>query len=511
MGASPVAAAANGNPELDDLERRRLDVTPVAARLSHPLGCSAVMSRRGTLDPASGQTAPSSYEAARSLRQLHQLPVLYAGQLVEIRRLVLVALATLAIVSGAFFNGYDSLMGKSAAGMVNAAALLAALIHSRPSSSYWRHVRPVLALAGIAFLWAGLVHSGAFDWLGTAPALAPDLVPAEMAGYWAGIAALLAGGIIGLSRRNALLALDIFIFANAALLALSLLAQHTPLGNVLDSWSMARQGRLTGTLGNANVTAAVAAASALLALRGIFPRIAGSEEIGGLVPFPRRIVLIIAFVICLIAIMATASRFTLLVFLLFSAVIIVRWRALGSTAVAMMPLFMALGSVAVAAWFLTPNSHILSSRIGDIGIASGDRMLMWSHYLELALREPLYGYGYGSFSTLNQAMMGSLGNAQALWIVNSPHNVGLQLLLVGGFPYMLLLLAAAVLITKSVLDHASRRRFSIYQICLMAAVATFLACAMVDITLDYPASTYQMLFLLGLLWQPRSTERERGQ
>lgn len=402
------------------------------------------------------------------------------------------------------WNGYDSASGKAVSAVTNGLALSLAAFRFPPSPRFRAAAWPLLACAALAFLWAALPHSGLLPFPGNPVTLAPDMAMAEMVGYWAGVAALFCGALAARDARGRGIALLLLATAISLILLFGLILRFTPLGEWTDYGLLARQGRFLSTVGNSNVTAALAGASSLLALWPLVDR----QPLGltGRRVILLRIAMGAVLAINLTAMVATASRFTIIVF--FLGALCLLWPGMKARPTRDRTLIAGLTiAVALAAFFFAPSADLLSTRLGRLGVESGDRLFMWLHYADLALAAPVYGYGYGGFSSLNSAMLTSLEAASALSTVNSPHNILLQLVLVGGLPYALLIGAAAALWLRDFFARVKSKRLSAHRAAPLAALALLLASAMVDISLDYPVAITITLFLAGLLWTPGAARK----
>jgi len=454
-----------------------------------------------------GRVPPGNRPApARARQAAPPLPALrLSSRSVLFRSLPLLLIVGL-LVSGMVWNGYDSASGKAVSGIANGLAFSLAAFHFPPSARFRAAARPLLLCATLAFLWVVLPRSGSLPFPGGPVTLAPDMAMAEMVGYWAGVAALFCGALAARDARTRSAAFLLLAAAVAAVLLFGLVLRFTPLGEWADYGPLARQGRFLSTVGNANVTAALAGASALLALWPLVDR----QPLGltGRRALPLRIAMGLVLAVDLTAMVATASRFTIIAF--FLGALWLAWPAMRARpARERYPIAGLMALAIAAALYFAPNAGLLSSRLGRLGVEAGDRLFMWHHYAGLALSAPLNGYGYGGFPSLNSAMLTSLEAARALSTVNSPHNILLQLVLVGGLPYALLIGAAAALWLRDLAARLKGKRIGPRRAAPLAALALLLASAMVDISLDYPVSTSIALFLAGLLWTPGAHQSRR--
>ncbi|MGE4324107.1 MAG: O-antigen ligase family protein [Sphingobium sp.] len=411
------------------------------------------------------------------------------------------ALAALIVSSGALFAGYDSLLGQAVAYLLNAALLVLLLFLFPPPLAFWRRLAPALALIALAALWAAVGHGGVALIPGFAAPrpLAPDLFGVEMLGYAGGVAALLGGAVLGSRPGTVQPFLRWTAGFNLGWIVWGLVLRAGDMQDVFDLWTVTRQGRFTGTIGNANVTAAVAGAMALIVAGQLHAAIGAGwrrRPVPVLVPAG-------AFLLFAGAMIATASRSALLSLLGLLLLLVLAGQSRGAPGDRLRAFLSSIGVVWIAGALtilLLVAGPILTARFAELDGDAALRLTMWSHYARLAAEAPLYGYGWGGFASLNAHSIQDVLLAQKLWNVNSAHNVLLQLTLNGGLPYCGMILAAFALIAASLAAHLRREGWGVPLLAPVLALAQILACAMVDIALDLPAVVTLFLFLGGLLW-----------
>jgi O-antigen ligase len=159
----------------------------------------------------------------------------------------------------------------------------------------------------------------------------------------------------------------------------------------------------------------------------------------------------------------------------------------------------ALGAIAILV-IGTMFSGVVRDRFTLFTSGFRERLQIWSHLIDLANASPLTGYGLGSFSALHGHFAGTPRYAEATWTINSAHDLILQLLLQAGWPYALLLLAAAGVVARQVIERRRAAGWNHDDGAIIAAIGLVGSCAMVDVVLDMPAPVTAMLFLAGLLW-----------
>ena len=152
--------------------------------------------------------------------------------------------------------------------------------------------------------------------------------------------------------------------------------------------------------------------------------------------------------------------------------------------------------VAVACLLLAAGATL--DRFAPVEVDSVSRGGIWLHYLALAGRAPITGYGLGAFAELNAATLDPL-TAPALWSFGSAHAEGAQLALEAGWPGLLLLAAALVLVGRRVWRLLGSGADPLRQSFVLAALVAFVA-GMFDIALNVPCIALLATMLVGLCW-----------
>lgn len=405
-----------------------------------------------------------------------------------------VAAAWLAV--GMLCNGFDNGFGNALSCLLNAAFMACLLLIAPPPLRFWAWIAPPLLMALAAAAWLALPLT---DWgrsLG-AHSLVPDLALSQYLGFTASVVALVSGCLIGIRHQRRPLIDWLLVFAGLEMLfGLMLWQDDWPLVDEL--WSNGREGRFAGTLGNANVAAALYGAIAVLALARALAR--GRTQRPG--PARRRDMALrtlhwLLILLALGAVVATASRAAMALTLGAMLVLVLFTFRRGRRRVVLS--LAGLGAI-VATLFLAGYADVLFERSRVIASSSLERGAMWEHGLNLVRAAPLFGYGSGSFPLLNQQSLTDPRTAAALWTINSPHNILLRLALDGGLPYLVLVSLAALWIAGSCLLAFGTRGWDLLNLGIALAVCVILGCAMVDIAMDVPAVITVTLFLAGLLW-----------
>ncbi len=444
--------------------------------------------------PPLGNAGPAHGTRYRQAGTTTRRPSRPVGPLVHAPRLAraLPLLCAFVLASGLWFAGYDSAMGRAVSCIVSMVMMVALLVLLPPPTSLpWRRMIVPLCCAMAALAWLVAVRL-----LFPAQVLAPDLFAAGLLARIGALAVLLSAVLIsfqpGMARavtvRFALLAG--FGFAVGIMLFIAERAGA--------SWDMSviRSGRLTGLVQNANVLATCAGVVLLITLgrfledvfvdRGRRPRHGSALVHGGLV------------LLCAATILLTGSRFVVVAtcaLALGLGYVATRRSRIAVSARTGLGLLVAL-LVIVLFSFADPFVERLSGLDADSAI----RGEIWSIYARVAFDAPLLGHGIGSFPTINGMYAPSPERVGNTLNANSPHNLALQLLLVGGWPYLLLLGSAAVFIARAFIPGRGGRSVKAGRTAMIAAIALILAESMIDIALDVPAVITIALFMTGLLW-----------
>lgn len=390
-----------------------------------------------------------------------------------------------------FFNAYDNSAGQ-AWSCVILCLWLATWLHYRPAPvGFWRRGVLPLACIGAALLW-GIVAT-----LVVGDGTLPDYTPGKVASIVAGLAALVIGATERVDQGDVRRPLDRLLLVQcvALLLGLALFGLATP---DIDYWHVVRLGRFQGLAGNANVTAAIAGAMAILAFSRVLDHLSLP---GGVRARPLWLGFYgAAFVLAETVVVFTATRTANALTLALLAVLTLGFlRRNRGTRIAR-PLWVAVGVLGLVA--VAQASGLLGQRFGALGLGWDNRTDLWGHCFDLALNQPLFGYGLGSFPSVNAHFLGDPQFARANWAVNSPHNILLQLALGAGFPYLVALLAAAAAILVP-FARAARDRPARDETTVALMLVLIMCSAMVDVVMDMPGSLVVVLYLVGLLWGRR--------
>lgn len=397
-----------------------------------------------------------------------------------------------ALCSGLFLNGYDSAWGRVVFGLVCAAMLALVAAAYPPPLRAWRDARWPLGCIAAALGWLCVLQL-------TAERFAPDLFLPEMIARLGGVAALLAGYVLGQRRGVDRRVLGWLVALCCLSLVTGWLLSVASPDLAVFGRTVVRKSRLSGLIGNSNVTAAVAGIAVLLS----FHRFLRASAYGKTVSLRDPSLLIHggAMLVAAACQLSTGARVTSLLTLALAGAIAWQDRRSDRGALPGRRRGLVLGALlATLAAVVLSFGGVVADRIGDLDRSSAVRQLMWGRYLDAALRRPFVGYGPGSFPTLNAMFQPDPFNAQATWSAQSAHDLPIQLLLVGGLPYALLLGVAAGLILRQMVRgwrgwHPPRAHAGV-----LAAALLIAAAAMFDIALDVPVTIGLFCFLVGTSW-----------
>ncbi len=400
---------------------------------------------------------------------------------------------------GPMFNGFNDGFGNPLVCLIGAGMLIVLLATHPPRPAFWRQAMPVIGLAAVGVVWATAPVWAPFDLGGVGP-LAPDLAGSEVLARIGYVAALLCGCLLARPVTR-IAVVDTVLAIGCCAIVLGLLIRAGDTGGWWDLWQARRDGRFTGTLSNANVAGAYFGALAALALSRA--RSAAPPSRASLAS-PLRVAHWLALLLALGACVLTASRSATIC----TAVVLgamVGWpmlRRRGQVAAIGPAMLVAL---CVGAVFATGVSELLLDRFGEGGDRSTGRWLIWSHHARVASEAPWFGYGLGSFPALNAMSLGDPRRAQALWTINSPHNMVLHLVLQGGLPYLLTIVVASLWVAAGIVRGLVRDGLGDGRDGIVGAVLIILGCASVDIVLDVPGMVSWWLLMVGTLWSASAT------
>lgn len=418
-------------------------------------------------------------------------------------RLIRMPWALAVAAPGLFLGGLDGPLGQAFAGVMTAIALASLLLVAPPPLEFWRTYGLPLGLFALALAWlllVGVVRYGLMSSLSGLP-VAPDLfVPkylSTLAGFWALLIGLLSSRLAKWRLLHAdWLLLLLTLHATAGLTRLVLVELE-----MSQQWQVLQGGRFAGLIGNANVTACASSVGCILAWSSLLPALDVRRRPGshaGKVPWW----LILpggALAMNGIALILTASRLPfLLTVVALGWLAVIHWRAQRARLRRFMPGLALAGLV-----MLVVQTQLAAGLVDRIDMFSQDlglRWQMWGHFSDIVPGAFWTGYGPGSFSSLNVYMMNRDMGSFALWRVNSPHNLILQLMLVGGLPYLLLMVAGAAGPVRDIVRSLRWKEGDVRFAALVFGAASLLLSASIDIALDMPVGAILLGLLTGLAW-----------
>lgn len=381
------------------------------------------------------------------------------------------------------------------------AAALCLLWLLQPPAAFWMKGWPVLLALLLAFLWLFMpaLAPPFFAWAPVRPV--PDLTLPGVVRWLGGASMLLAGAWLGFRRGAMRHALDVMMgLGVVAILVGFAMRQYDP-DHIWGQAKAIAMSRFTGTLLNANAQATLAAITALLGTGGLLVAL----RTGGLADgaSQSRAHLFFSAAACvggLGACVGSGSR-TILV-----ATVAAMLLLAGADRRLRQQLWSRHGlvigaTVTIAILLLSLGASDLTlSRFEMLESASIVRGHFMTHYAGLVLKSPWIGYGPLSFDQVNQANMGDPAGAMTFWYVHSPHNVILSLLMAGGFPYLLLLVAAIVMAGMQVVRHRRADRSNPMLRAAVAGIGVIAVGSLVDIQADVPVLSSTLCYLAAMIW-----------
>jgi O-antigen ligase len=377
--------------------------------------------------------------------------------------------------------------------------LLAGLLWSHaPAMRFWRRAWPALAIILAAAIWAAIGLSAGRP-------VAPDLAYSGFMGLFGNVAALLCGAAMSARRIPLSRFCDWLLLLGCIGLMLALIAQGNGDAVTIIS-SVDHAGRFLGTLDNANAAGATYGALAALALaRALetFATVWADDEplFARLKAAAYWIALILLVGGCLLT--ASRSGATLMVLALGG----VGLRAAPASHARRTMGFLGVGLVVLLILGIG-YADILQERFGRLPHDVSLRMLLWQHNWGVAWQSPLFGYGLGGFTEINARYLGTIRDAQAIWMTNAPHNIMLKLMIEGGLPFFLLILAAGLTIIGQIIVARHERPLDLDATAIAMAILVLLGSASVDIALEVPALAALGMVWMGLLWGRAISRRQ---
>jgi O-antigen ligase len=424
---------------------------------------------------------------------------------------MLVALCLMAQVTALGAN--DQLL-QAVAASANILIAGAVLLIFRPTGILWRGALPALLLLALALLWAvlpDLLGRATGGVSGGAIRNTPDLLLTGITRFLGGTAMLLTGAMIGYHRGMARATVRWCILLGFVNLAIGFGLRQVDQAHIWGFDKSIHRARFSGTLVNANAAGTIFAMLLLLSIGqalDMVPQMMFRRSAKLRIHMALAIVCAIGF---LSACLLTESRSASLLGIIGAALLVMTARAirlpLGRTGRLAGIVFLSLSLLLLVMLVGMPTLV----RLQAIDADSIDRLAIWTQYWMLAGEAPFFGYGLGSFSDMNMRYAGDAPVAIFLSYINAAHNQALQLILAGGWPFLLLQLGAVGMIIWTVMKGHRRIWHDPFTLSVLLALFVVAGASMVDIALTVPAILSLSACFLGLLWgRAIRRDAERG-
>ncbi|MGE4409794.1 MAG: O-antigen ligase family protein [Sphingobium sp.] len=367
---------------------------------------------------------------------------------------------------------------------------------ARPQTRFYTHLLLPFFLFGAGLVWSLWPDIGG---RAVSERIAPDLVPTELA-RMLGYGVLLAGtASLGYRRGPTRYSSELICLAGALNLLIGLLLSQLDKTHI---WGLAKgiqAARFSGTMLNANAMGTVFGVVALLALGAALVHL---REGKGSKPFHELwlCVFLVIFTGTLGGVGLTGSRTAFVVCLLGSATLLLyHWLATRKQAGNGITSMIWLGVLLLN--LLVAGGYAAMQRMQGLAGDAVSRTELWRHFGTLAERAGPHGFGLGSFSEINTALLPVHDLATDLWYINSAHNIVLQMIIEGGLLFPALMFAGLIPIMIAI--WRGRPDSLTGRIVLLACVlglGVIIAGGMVDVALNIPAVVSLAAALVGLLW-----------
>lgn len=203
---------------------------------------------------------------------------------------------------------------------------------------------------------------------------------------------------------------------------------------------------------------------------------------------------VLVFLVCLLM---TASRGAMAATGL-SLCLVGAWEAIESRRSRWSLVAAGVGLTAVAATVAFQGNQLFLDRFGDLRAGQGIRAQVFEAHWHAFLASPLFGYGLGSFSEVND-QIATIANTRSLAVSVVLHNAYLQWLVeagvVGSAPFFILI---ALILGTTSWRTARRAHNRTIMVGLLAASLLVLVHATVDVSLNTPSFEAFWALLLGL-------------
>ncbi len=423
--------------------------------------------------------------------------------------------------------GSNSLLLGAAAATADiiCAIVVFALLSPGLPTGFWGAIAWPAALFLLAFGWAaaGLLPIPAETWAtgfktvagARTASLLPDSTIVELSKLGGAGALVLAGALIGARGRRLQAALSAVLAGGAIYTALALGLYSFSPDEVFGVSKGAHQWRFTATLLNGN--AAGCALAALIALAAGNIRLSLNklaEAPSGLKTQPAQELALTTVYLFVFAAACGMTRSRAALACAVAAVLIVAlWPGRRPVKRRGRSRFLGYGGLcgllltaAVAAGVMFSGARTFE-RTEDLRAGLLDRAAAYARIVEDLRRAPWFGYGLGSFTTVNLHDLRP-SEVMTVWNFRAAHDAALQAALEGGLPFLFLLATIlAILVAKMAISSRSSAYWPVRR-SLVAAGLVLLACSSIDIALNVPAVAALAMVLAGFALGGSHTPRQ---
>jgi O-antigen ligase len=387
----------------------------------------------------------------------------------------------------------------AAAALADVLVALLVLGVLRPPDHLWFGLAPVLLPLLLALGWAGLPEV-AGPLFGPPPVRPiPEVFPLEWAKLLGVLACLVSGIALGARPLVTRRFVNGFIVVGLLWTLFALILRQI---DPLHVWGQSKGlagGRFTATLLNANSAGCVFGAIAVIATGRLQLAIGHSLSRG----WTGRVAAILAIcamtaTVTLAACALTGSRASLLLSVFAVTAVLARQagqlRRGGGMGVVSGVVMLGLVAAGIALVVGMPIRQRFLLIMGD----ADDRLTAMDHFATLAARSPWFGYGLGSFHTVNARYL-TPDNAGLLWDFGAAHSSPVNAALEAGTPFVGLVMLS---ILAALWRIASARRLDVadpLMFAQFAAVSLVFFCSLADIELSVPAVAAMTAILSGLV------------
>ncbi|WP_426032190.1 O-antigen ligase family protein [Caulobacter sp. DWP3-1-3b2] len=304
-----------------------------------------------------------------------------------------------------------------------------------------------------------------------------------------------AGLAIGSSLRRCRIMLTWLIYLAAGLAIFGYAIAAVWPDRTLSLQGIANHGRFTATFVSANTAGTLFGCMAMLVGGFLLPRGARTSRRTLL---DRRPVATAFLLLFILGLMTTASRMAVAVsFPVAAAVLLVRGKRLGGAAARLNPVVVGCGAMFALLTLLAVFGSGLIARLPDLANDLGYRLRLMQVHYAFFLERPWFGWGMGSFHTLNNRATGA-ADFKLLYDVGAAHNVYIQWLSQAGSLGAGLMAAIFLLALVLVARGAAKRGEAGNHLAAILAVGLFFALqGLSDYALEVPSMSAMLALLLG--------------